>query len=258
MPPPQPLDGVPPTPADLVLDPAPTPGWIAHDVEEELPGLELLSWTTEGTEWRRRSPRWARDWLGRLSTRVDGPTVLNAHREDAPAAHRELLRRIGRDPNEDRAPQEAAYHDRIKHGGFPHRGTPKDILLLVLLETGVPIWALDADRITGDLGIRRSLLGELEAGEPAPRRRGPAGRLLGRPDPAEEAAARPPRRPEPVVVDGTGVVAEIGREPRDPFVARRRTTRTTFFCARVPGLPDLRVEEAIWMCRSLVERGEDD
>ncbi|MDO9409321.1 hypothetical protein [Patulibacter sp.] len=254
MPPSQPIGDLPPFPDDLVLEPAPVRGWLAHDVEEELPGLELLHWTAEGTEWRRRAPSSTRDWMARLSTRVDGPTVLNAHREDAPAAHRELLRRIGRDPNEDRAPQEAAYHDRIKHGGFPVRGTPKDILLLVLLETGVPIWALDADRITGDLGIRRSLLGELEAGEPQPRSRGPVGRMLGRPDPAAAAAERPPRRPEPVVVDAEGVVAELCREPREPFCATRRTTRTTFFCARVPGLPDLRVEEAIWMCRSLVAR----
>jgi hypothetical protein len=234
VPPRRPLEDLDPSPADLVLDPAPAPGWIAPDVAEELPGLELLSWTT-ATEWRRRSPPWAREWLGRLSTGVDGHAVLHAHRTDAPAAHRDFLRRIGRDPNVDLSPQELAYHDRILHGGFPVRGTPQDLLLVVLLETGIPIWVLDADRISGDLGIRRSLLGEL-------------------PEEASRPAGAPPRRPEPVVVDGSGVVAEIGREPREPWRATRKTTSTTFFCARVPGLPDLRVEEAIWLCRSLVDR----
>ena len=169
---------------------------------------------------------------------MDGPAVLRAHEEDAVAAHRAFLRRIGRDPNRDHSPQEAAYHDRIFHGAFPVRDALQDLLLVVLLETGVPIWAIDADRTDGELGLRHSLPGELQG-------------------PRVDAAHEPPpaaTRPEPVVVDGAGVVAEVGREPRDSHRATYRTRRTTFFCARVPGLPALRVEEAIWLCRSLVDR----
>lgn len=225
-----------PRPDDVLLacDPRPTPGWIAPDVAEEHPGLELLSWTTP-TEYRRRSPDAVREWLGRLSTRVDGPAVLRAHREEAPAAHRELLRRIRRDPDEDPAPQELAYRRRIRDGGFPVRGNPKDLLLVVLCETGVPIWALDADRIDGELGIRRSLSGELQD---------------------RDGNASPVTRwPEPVVVDGSGVVAEVLREPRRIHVATKRTTSTTFYGVRVPGLTDLRVDEAVWLCRTLLQHG---
>lgn len=224
-------------PVPYVLEPPPNPGWIAPDVVEEHPGLDFFWWTEE-TEWRRRAPRWARDRLARLSTRIDGPAVLQAHLEDAPAAHREFLRRIGRDPNSDHSPQEAAYHQRIFHGRFPVRDELQDLLLIVLIETGVPIWAVDAERIDGELGLRRSLAGELQGPRIGP----------GRPTPD------PITRSEPVVVDGGGVVAELGREPRDTHRATYKTGRTTFFCARVPGLPALRVEEAIWLCRTLGDR----
>jgi DNA/RNA-binding domain of Phe-tRNA-synthetase-like protein len=223
-------------PEDVLLasDPRPDPGWVAPDVAEELPGLELFSWSTP-TEYRRRSPDAVRDWLGRLSTRVDGQAVLRAHRDEAPAAHRELLRRIGRDPDEDPSPQELAYRRRIRDGGFWARGNPQDLLLVVLCETGIPIFALDDDRVRGELGLRRSLAGELQAedGSPAP----------------------PTRRPEPVVVDDEGVVAEVLRAPRPTHVAKKRTTTTRFFGVRVPGLTDMRVDEAVWLCRTLLQHG---
>lgn len=157
---PGPADDTGPLHDDPILALPRDRGWVAPDVAEEHPGLELFSWTVE-TDWPARKAAWAKEWIARLSTRVDGPAVLNAHREEAPAAHRRFLQRIGRDPAEDRSPQEAAYHARIKHGGFPVRGAPHDVLLITLLETGVPIWAVDADRLTGGLGLRRSLQGEL-------------------------------------------------------------------------------------------------
>ncbi|WP_169738322.1 hypothetical protein [Patulibacter minatonensis] len=209
-------------------------GWVAPDVAEEHPGLELLTWTV-ATDWPRRTPPAVRDLLARASTRVDGPAVLRAHEDDAPAAHRRFHHRIGRRGDDLRSPIELAYHARIAHGGFAIRGTPHDVLLAVLLETGVPIWALDASTSSGDLGIRRSLLGELRRPEDDPRT----------PEPG----------PEPAVVDAGGLVARLGREPGEPRRATRRTRRTTFFCARVPGLPDLRVDEAVWLCRSLAECG---
>ena len=233
MPSPRPQPDPDPSSPDPGLSaPPPEQGWIAPDVAEEHPGLELLTWSST-TTWTSRSRPWAREWLARLSTRIDGPAVLNAFRDDAPAAHRVFWGRIGRDATKDRAPQEAAFYDRIAHGGFPVRDPLQDLLLVVLLETGVPIWALDGDRVSGDLGIRRSLTGELVGPGDAP-----------------------PTRPEPVVVDREGVVAEIGREPREPFRATHRSARTTFFCARVPGLPDLRVHEAVWLCRSLEGRSD--
>ncbi len=50
---------------------------------------------------------------------------------------------------------------RLLQGGFRSQDLLSDGLLIALVETGVPVWALDADRVdvTG-LGIRTTLEGE--------------------------------------------------------------------------------------------------
>ena len=50
--------------------------------------------------------------------------------------------------------------ERMVRGGFLTGGMLDDILMLALLDTGVPVWALDATRIEGPLGIRPSREGE--------------------------------------------------------------------------------------------------
>ena len=76
---------------------------------------------------------------------------------------------------------------RLMHGGFESRGALEDALLLAVVETGVPIWALDDATLDGPLGIREARSGEqrprpdgfaddLPAGAPRGRRRRWAGR----------------------------------------------------------------------------------
>src|SRR5207237_9237416 len=78
-----------------------------------------------------------------------------------PHAYRSFFRQIGLDPDVDRIPSEQAAVGRLLHGEFQSRGALDDALLVALIETGVPVWALDADLIgPGGLGIRASLAGD--------------------------------------------------------------------------------------------------
>ena len=50
---------------------------------------------------------------------------------------------------------------RLLYGGFRSRGALEDALLVALIETGVPVWALDADLVDpGGLGIRATVDGD--------------------------------------------------------------------------------------------------
>ena len=59
-----------------------------------------------------------------------------------------------------RTPIEAAALQRMLHGGFLSGGLLEDILLIALVDTGVPVWALDSEAVDGPLGIRPSGEGE--------------------------------------------------------------------------------------------------
>jgi DNA/RNA-binding domain of Phe-tRNA-synthetase-like protein len=225
-------DGVPQQFDDAVLRHGPTPlrGRVAPDVARALPDLELL-YLEAGVAVTTRSPDWARERLAHLSTTVRGLDVLNAHLGEAPRAYRELYRSVGRDPDEDRPPMERAYVERLALGGFPQVGLPADVLTIVLAETGVPLWGVDAGLVSGVLGIRRAVAGEL----PVPRGA----------DPALTAGHL-------VVADDHGVVAELCRPPLGVRAIDRGTTRAVFFTVRPRGISDLRVREAFWTCGSLL------
>ena len=101
-----------------------------------------------------------------------------------PWAYRVLFRHLGLDPDVTRTPIEALVLERLMHGGFAPRGMPEDALALATLETGVPVWAVDADRVGhARAGDRR--------GRPARARRraGPVAVLFGR---RCRTARRPP------------------------------------------------------------------
>lgn len=211
--------------------PRPRKGWVAPDVASRLPGLELLR-VDARIAVTTRSPEWAKQRLRFLSTSVRGGDVLHMHQHEAPAAYRQLYKDVGRDPDEDRPPMEAAYYERLARGGFPHHGLPLDALTIVLAETGIPIWAVDAGLIDGELGIRRSLPGEIAV---------PSGF-----DPALTAGHL-------VVADAQGLVAELCRDPSPVRAVDRETTHAVLFCIKPEGITDLRVREAFWMCMEMLE-----
>jgi hypothetical protein len=117
-------------------------------------------------------------------------------------------------------------------GGFLSGGLLEDILLIALVDTSVPVWALDSEAVDGPLGIRSS-----SEGEPLGRSPGapllPAGRL--------------------VVADASAALAPLFGELAPGHEAGADTRHLTLFAIQVAGVPSLYVEEALWSCRTAVE-----
>src|SRR4029077_15326119 len=107
------------------------------------------------------SPRDVKERLRELSNRYRGAAAVNMRRDPVPVAYRVFFRQIGLDPEVVRTPIEAAVLDRMLRGGFLSGGLLEDVLLIALLDTGVPVWALDAASVDGPLGVRASVAGEV-------------------------------------------------------------------------------------------------
>jgi DNA/RNA-binding domain of Phe-tRNA-synthetase-like protein len=218
---------------------APTPelvhGWCAREVEQELPGLALLSTHVEVGRSGSLTGASPADLLSRLrekSNRFRGANAVAVRREPVPSAYRVFFRHIGLDPEVVRTPIEAAVFDRMMHGGFISAGLLEDVLLIALLDTGVPVWALDAECVDGPLGIRASAEGE----------------RLGR---GEDASELPDGRL--VVADAAAPLAVLFGELAAAHAARSRSSRLVLFAVQVAGVPELYAEEALWSCRASLQ-----
>jgi DNA/RNA-binding domain of Phe-tRNA-synthetase-like protein len=217
-------------------DLAPVPGWCAREVEEELPGLRLLSLEVQVA--RRgsltgSSPRDIQGRLRELSNRYRGATAVAVRREPVPAAYRVFFRHIGLDPDVLRTPIEAAVLERLLRGGFLSGGLLADVLTIALIDTGVPVWALAADSLQGPLGIRSSGEGE-PLGRSARAPVLPAGRLV-----VADAST-------PLAILFGGLAR--GHEPA------ATTRRLALFAVQVAGVPEVYVEEALWTGRLALEQ----
>lgn len=208
----------------------PALGWIDPRLAEEFPKLRL--WQQRVQALDGSSPPEVRERLRLLSDRFHGARAIAMRREPVPHAYRVFFRHIGIDPDDERTPVEAAALARLRHGGFRSEGLVADALLLAVVETGVPVWAVDDERVDGDLGLR-----------PA----GPAERLGG----GELAPDVPDGRL--VVADDGGPVAELfGRIAADRAVGPA-TTALRLFSVQAPGVPAIHVEEALWTCREALD-----
>jgi DNA/RNA-binding domain of Phe-tRNA-synthetase-like protein len=218
---------------------APTPelvhGWCAREVEQELPGLALLSTHVEVGRPGSLTGASPADLLSRLrekSNRFRGANAVAVRREPVPSAYRVFFRHIGLDPEVVRTPIEAAVFDRMMHGGFISTGLLEDVLLIALLDTGVPVWALDAECVDGPLGIRASAEGE----------------RLGR---GEDASELPQGRL--VLADAAAPLAVLFGEVAAAHAARSRSPRLLLFAVQVAGVPELYAEEALWSARASLQ-----
>jgi len=202
----------------------------ASEIEAELPGLRVL--VAELTPTRPGaltgdSPADIEARLRELSNRFRGARAVAIRREPVPAAYRVFFRHTGIDPDVQRTPIEAAVLERVMRGGFPTGGLLADVLLIALLDTGVPVWALDAHTLEGALGVRASRAGETlgRTGEPVPL---PPGRL--------------------VLCDAKGPVAVLFGEHAPEHAAGRASSRLALFAVQVAGVPTLFAEEALACC----------
>jgi DNA/RNA-binding domain of Phe-tRNA-synthetase-like protein len=218
------------------VQPPPQEGWRASEVQEELPALRLL---LSDVQVARKgsltggSPPDVEGRLREMSNRFRGARGVSIRREPVPAAYRVFFRHIGLDPDIERTPIEAAVLERMLRGGFLSGGLLEDVLLIALLDTGVPVWALDADSVHGQLGIRPSNEGE------------PLGRSPG-------SLALPAARL--VVADESAALAILFGETGSPHRPKASSRRLTLFCVQVAGVPTLYAEEALWGCRAALEQ----
>jgi hypothetical protein len=214
----------------------PALGWCAREVEEELPGLGLLSIEVQVARQGALtgdSPRDIHARLRELSNRYRGAAAIGVRREPIPGAYRIFYRHIGLDPDVMRTPIEAAVLERMLRGGFLSGGLLADILLIALIDTGVPVFALDAASVDGPLGIRSSGEGE---------------RLGRSPDAPELPAARL------VIADASSPLAILFGELAPGHEPQADSPRLALFAVQVAGVPRLYAEEALWTCRCSLEQ----
>jgi DNA/RNA-binding domain of Phe-tRNA-synthetase-like protein len=207
---------------------AAAPGFVEPRVKAEFPGL-ALAWM--GVEVRSRgAARVVKQRLQVLSNRWHGGGVVAMRTQPIPRAYRTFFRHVGMDPDSTRIPSEAAAVDRLLHGGFRSTGLLPDALLIALVETGVPVWALRADLVeAGGLGIRTTLADERLGNEGPPLGQG---RL--------------------VVADSGRIHALLFGSVAPGHEADSRTQHLTLFAIGVPGVPAIHLEEALWLAGELL------
>lgn len=203
-------------------DPAPRRGWVAPAVASEFPGLGV-AWV-EVDAVPGRSPEPVRRRLRQLADRFHGAEAIRLRERPIPWAYRVFFRQIGLDPDRSRTPVEQLALDRLRDGGFRSRGMPGDALTIAIVETGVALRAFDADRVEGQVGIREAAPGESLAGEPGELAQG-------------TLAIADERRPLAVLF---GPAAEDRR-------VERASRRIAIVATAVGGVPEIAVEEALWM-----------
>ncbi len=132
-----------------------------------------------------------------------------------------FFRHVGLEPDETRIPVEALVVERLRLGGFPSRGRLPDALAIACVETGVPVWALDADVLDGPPGVRPATAADAPV---------PQGRL--------------------VLADASRALAVLFEAPQEPT---RATRRLALISVVVPHVPALFAEEALWIAGEALE-----
>jgi DNA/RNA-binding domain of Phe-tRNA-synthetase-like protein len=168
-----------------------------------------------------------------MSNRISGPRAIQMRQAAVPWAYRVFFRQVGIDPDDHRTPAEQAALDRMKHGSFRSRNLLDDALVIATVETGVPVMALDADKVTPPLGLRLSQEGE------------PLGGEEGRPLSVRQIVLADPDRSVAVLFGD--IAEERGVDPA--------TERMLLCSVQVKGVPEISVEEALWTATEVLRTG---
>jgi DNA/RNA-binding domain of Phe-tRNA-synthetase-like protein len=209
-------------------EPAPEQGWVAPHVAAEFPGLGI-SWV-EVDARPGKSPEPVRRRLRDLSDRFFGAHAIHMRERPIPWAYRVFFRQIGLDPDRNPTPVERLALERLHDGAFKSHGLPADALTIAIVETGIALRAFDADQLQSGICIRDSAPGESLAGRPGELAQGtltiadeavPVGLLFG------------------ADAEGKGV--------------GRQTRRVALVAVQVNGVPQIAVDEALWMAAATLE-----
>jgi DNA/RNA-binding domain of Phe-tRNA-synthetase-like protein len=195
-------------------------GWVEAELAEEFPELRLLHARLDVRP--TRSPKEVRQRLRMLADRYTGGKVVHMRQDPVPWAYRVFSRQVGIDPDHDRTPVEAVALRRLKQGGLHSENIVDDALTIAIAETGVPVIALDADRVEGELGLRLARAGE---------------RL-------DEARLLSDR--QLVMADAERPVAVVLRDVSRDAGVTRDTQRMVLCALGVKGVPRISLEEALW------------
>jgi DNA/RNA-binding domain of Phe-tRNA-synthetase-like protein len=202
-------------------------GWMEPSLREEFTGLALVLAEVEAQS--QRSPRGVKDRLKHLSDITHGARALAQRREPIASAYRVFFRQIGIDPEEFRPPAEAAMLERMRAGRFKSKNTLDDALTVAIVETGVPVRAFDRDRIKGDVGLRISREAERLGGDGLEL---PEGTI--------------------VLADEDVAIALVFGDTAPERGVAPETQRMLLCAVQVPGVPDISVEEALWICSDIL------
>ena len=204
---------------------------VEPEIAAELPGLRLWSFDIAGGN--RPTPEELKERLRDMSSRFRGPQAIALRSKPIPHAYRVFFRHIGLDPDVDRVPVEAVVVERLKAGDFRSVSLYHDALTVAIVETGVPVWALDADTLEGPLELRH-LRGDEPLGRGAQYPTWlPAGRL--------------------VIADPAGPVAVLFGDVAPTHGVTSATKRARLFTVQVEGVPDIHVSEALWTVADIIE-----
>lgn len=205
----------------------PEQGWVAPHVAAEFPGLGISSVVLDGQPGK--SPEPIRQRLRDLSDRFYGSHAIHMRERPIPWAYRVFFRQIGLDPDRTRTPVEELALERLREGAFTSRGLPRDALTIATVETGVALRAFDGEQV-GRLSIRDA---------------GPGESLPDRPGELAQGTL--------VIADERGPVGLLFGEPADWDGIEEVSRRLTIAAVRVNGVPQIAVEEALWMAASAIE-----
>ena len=204
----------------------PRRGAVDPTVAAELPGLRLdwLAVDMAARSFSVRAPSSPAQRLRALSDRYRGATVIAMRTQPIPRAYRTFYRQIGLDPDVERIPSERAATERLLHGGFRCTDPISDACLVAVIETGVPVWALDAARIDpGPPGLGIGLADGAGA---------PAGSL--------------------VVRDRRSVHAPLFGMPLPGHAPGPAAPTVVLYALGVAGVPQIHVDEALWTAADLL------
>lgn len=209
-------------------EPSSTPGWVAPHVAAEFPGLAISWIEVDGRPGRSPEPVERR--LRETSDRFYGAHAIHMRERPIPWAYRVFFRQIGLDPDHTRTPVEQLALDRLQDGGFKTRGLPADALTIATVETGIALRAFDADRLEGALCIRDSAPGESLEGRPGELSQG-------------TLVIADERAPAGLLFGATGHGRVVGRGTR----------RIAIAAVQVDGVPQIAVDEALWIVAATLE-----
>lgn len=162
--------------------------------------------------------------LGRLAERIGAQQVLRQHEQEVPHAFRKLYLQMGIDPGVHLTPIDAVLQERIAYGQFRSMGLVDDALKVALLETGVPIWATDSAKVSGELALQMPAV-ESESGSASM---------------------------VPLVTDDRGTIGPIGSAPEARYAVDRKSKDLTLFAVQCDGISTMHVDESLWLARSLL------